>query len=78
MQWHPLRPRGHGGGQDERCPNVKFKPWFCHAALWLQPQGEEQRHWIYRNKDHGKMSATASLGLVTLWDVEGGLPQIDK
>jgi 26S proteasome regulatory subunit N1 len=35
-------------------------------------------HWIFKNKDHGKTSATASLGLVTLWDVEGGLPQIDK
>ena len=29
-------------------------------------------------QDHGKTSATASLGLITLWDVEGGLPQIDK
>lgn len=29
-------------------------------------------------QDHGKASATASLGLITLWDVEGGLPQIDK
>lgn len=35
-------------------------------------------HWIFKNKDHGKTSATASLGLVTLWDVEGGLPLIDK
>ncbi|EFJ39963.1 26S proteasome regulatory complex [Volvox carteri f. nagariensis] len=35
-------------------------------------------HWIFKNKDHGKISATASLGMVTLWDVEGGLPQIDK
>jgi 26S proteasome regulatory subunit N1 len=35
-------------------------------------------HWIFKNKDHGKMSATASLGLITLWDVEGGLPQLDK
>lgn len=35
-------------------------------------------HWIFRNKDHGKMSAAASLGMVLLWDVEGGLPQIDR
>ncbi|GLC40481.1 hypothetical protein PLESTB_000708900 [Pleodorina starrii] len=40
--------------------------------------GSENVHWIFKNKDHGKISATASLGLVTLWDVEGGLPQIDK
>ena len=35
-------------------------------------------HWIFRNKDHGKMSAAASLGMILLWDVEGGLPQIDR
>jgi hypothetical protein len=35
-------------------------------------------HWIFKNKDHGKTSATASLGLISLWDVEGGLPIIDK
>jgi 26S proteasome regulatory subunit N1 len=35
-------------------------------------------HWIFRNKDHGKLSAAASLGLVLLWDVEGGLPQVDR
>ena len=29
-------------------------------------------------QDHGKTSTTASLGMITLWDVEGGLPQIDK
>ena len=35
-------------------------------------------HWIFKNKDHGKIAATASIGLITLWDIEGGLPQIDK
>lgn len=34
--------------------------------------------WVYKNKDHGRASAAASLGLVKLWDVEGGLPEIDK
>ena len=37
----------------------------------------KQHVWFLR-QDHGKTSATASLGLITLWDVEGGLPQIDK
>ena len=37
-----------------------------------------QVHWIFKNKDHGKIAATASIGLITLWDIEGGLPQIDK
>lgn len=44
-----------------------------------QSEGESSSvHWIFRNKDHGKLSAAASLGLVLLWDVEGGLPQIDR
>ncbi|XP_060522298.1 26S proteasome non-ATPase regulatory subunit 2-like isoform X2 [Cylas formicarius] len=34
--------------------------------------------WIYRNKEQGMLSATASLGLVHLWDVDGGLTPIDK
>jgi hypothetical protein len=35
-------------------------------------------HWVFKNKDHGKAAAVASLGMVALWDVEGGLPAIDK
>ena len=34
--------------------------------------------WLYKNKGYGMMSATASLGLVLLWDMEEGLTQIDK
>lgn len=34
--------------------------------------------WIHKHKGAGKLSATASLGLILLWDVEGGLTQIDK
>lgn len=34
--------------------------------------------WIYRHKTHSMMSATAALGLVHLWDVDGGLTPIDK
>ncbi|KAI8473352.1 MAG: 26S proteasome regulatory complex [Monoraphidium minutum] len=40
--------------------------------------GGDNIHWIFKNKDHGKTAATASLGLISLWDVEGGLPAIDK
>ena len=36
------------------------------------------KHCCVGIQDHGKTSATASLGMITLWDVEGGLPQIDK
>ena len=39
---------------------------------------QESTHWIYKNKDHGKMSAAASMGMVMLWDVENGLSKIDR
>ena len=39
---------------------------------------EDGNKWIYRNKDIGMLSATAALGLLYLWDVDGGLTPIDK
>merc|ERR1712240_123263 len=39
---------------------------------------EDGNKWLYKNKEHGMLSATASIGLVLLWDVDGGLTQIDK
>ena len=39
---------------------------------------EDGNKWLYKNKDQGMMSATASIGLILLWDVDGGLTQIDK
>lgn len=39
---------------------------------------EDGNKWLYKNKDHGMFSATASLGLIQLWDVDGGLTPIDK
>ncbi|KAK4577644.1 hypothetical protein RGQ29_027952 [Quercus rubra] len=35
-------------------------------------------NWLFKNKEHGKTSATASLGMILLWDVDSGLAQIDK
>ncbi|XP_041365311.1 26S proteasome non-ATPase regulatory subunit 2-like [Gigantopelta aegis] len=39
---------------------------------------DDGNKWLYKNKEHGMLSATASLGLILLWDVDGGLTQIDK
>jgi len=39
---------------------------------------EDGNRWLHKNKEHGMLSATASIGLVLLWDVDGGLTQIDK
>ncbi|KAK1262268.1 26S proteasome non-ATPase regulatory subunit 2 1B [Acorus gramineus] len=34
--------------------------------------------WIFKNKEHGKASAAASLGMILLWDIDSGLARIDK
>ncbi|KIY48432.1 26S proteasome regulatory complex, non-ATPase subcomplex, Rpn1 subunit [Fistulina hepatica ATCC 64428] len=44
----------------------------------LMVNAEEGSSWIYKNKDHGMMSAAASLGLSLLWDTDVGLSHVDK
>ena len=44
-----------------------FLPFRIHTLTWSHPC-------LYA----GMLSATASLGLILLWDVDGGLIQIDK
>lgn len=48
---------------------------FGKDKILLNDDGNK---WLYKNKDLGMFSATASLGLILLWDVDGGLAQIDK
>lgn len=38
----------------------------------------EGNEWLYKNKDHGMMSAAASLGTIYLWNVDEGLNVVDK
>ncbi|KAH9615824.1 hypothetical protein KSS87_003601 [Heliosperma pusillum] len=40
--------------------------------------GGSSGNWLFKNKEHGKTSAAASLGMILLWDVDAGLAQIDK
>ncbi|XP_022748924.1 26S proteasome non-ATPase regulatory subunit 2 homolog A-like isoform X2 [Durio zibethinus] len=40
--------------------------------------GASSGNWLFKNKEHGKTSAAASLGMILLWDVDSGLAQIDK
>ncbi|GAB2285384.1 26S proteasome non-ATPase regulatory subunit 2 A [Dionaea muscipula] len=40
--------------------------------------GGPSGNWLIKNKDHGKTSTVASLGMILLWDVDSGLAQIDK
>ncbi len=46
---------------------------FGHDTLMT---GESK--WVHKNKEHGTMSAAASLGMILMWDVDSGLSQIDK
>lgn len=39
---------------------------------------DEKSTWVWKTKEEGMLSTVASLGLLLLWDVEGGLDKIDK
>ena len=39
---------------------------------------EDKSAWVWKTKEEGMLSTVASLGLLLLWDVEGGLDKIDK
>jgi len=45
------------------------------SDLLMTTEGDK---WVYKNKDHGMLSASASLGLIYLWDYEEGLTVIDR
>ncbi|WFC99485.1 proteasome regulatory particle base subunit [Malassezia yamatoensis] len=54
---------------------------FVNAGFGNDPlivQAEEGNSYVYKTRDHGMLSATASIGLSLLWDTELGLSQIDK
>jgi 26S proteasome regulatory subunit N1 len=75
--------RSYGGGQiDSARANLasSFVNGLVNCAFGKDKllMVEEGNKWLYKNKDHGMMSATASLGLMLLWDVDSGLTQIDK
>ncbi|GLT86845.1 hypothetical protein SLE2022_049590 [Rubroshorea leprosula] len=40
--------------------------------------GGSSGNWLFKNKEHGKTSAAASLGMILLWDIDSGLSQMDK
>ncbi|GLT41032.1 hypothetical protein SLA2020_151230 [Shorea laevis] len=40
--------------------------------------GGSSGNWLFKNKEHGKTSGAASLGMILLWDIDSGLSQMDK
>ncbi|RKO97191.1 26S proteasome regulatory complex, non-ATPase subcomplex, Rpn1 subunit, partial [Caulochytrium protostelioides] len=77
-----LGPRGGMGGHVDSARqnlastyvNAFVNAGFGSDKLMLP----EDSQWIYKNKEHGMMAATASLGALHLWNVEMGLSAIDK
>ena len=51
---------------------------FVNAGFGQDKLMTPDNEWLYKNKDHGMLSAAASLGMILLWNVEEGLTQIDK
>eukprot|EP01083_Nonionella_stella_P080636 221681_1 len=78
---HGRGKKGATGGVDSAKENLAstFVNAFVHAGfgkdLLMTPEDSD---WLYKNKDHGMLSATASLGLINLWDLETGFSAIDK
>ncbi|SOV04151.1 probable RPN1 - 26S proteasome regulatory subunit [Ustilago sp. UG-2017a] len=74
---------GLGGSVDSARGNLAstFVNAFVNAGFGndkLMVDAPEGNSWIYKNKDHGMLSAAASLGMSLLWNTETGLDQIDK
>ncbi|XP_076667953.1 26S proteasome non-ATPase regulatory subunit 2 [Andrena cerasifolii] len=56
-----------------------FVSGFVHAGFGQDKlMANTEDCWVYKNKDRGMLSTTASLGLIHMWDVDGGLVPIDK
>ncbi|XP_034935656.1 26S proteasome non-ATPase regulatory subunit 2 [Chelonus insularis] len=75
------RPPFGGGQVDSARQNLaaSFVNGFVNAAFGQDKLLiDDGNKWLFKNKEHGMLSATASLGLVLLWDVDGGLTPIDK
>jgi 26S proteasome regulatory subunit N1 len=75
------RRRDTGGAQvDSARANLAstFVNAFVNAGFGKDKLMTPDSEWLYKNKDHGMMSAAASLGSILLWNVEEGLTQIDK
>merc|ERR1712157_402662 len=75
------RRRDTGGAQvDSARANLAstFVNAFVNAGFGQDKLMTPDNEWLYKNKDHGMMSAAASLGSILLWNVDEGLTQIDK
>eukprot|EP01125_Pyxidicula_operculata_P009198 TRINITY_DN3049_c0_g1_i2.p1 TRINITY_DN3049_c0_g1~~TRINITY_DN3049_c0_g1_i2.p1 ORF type:complete len:820 (-),score=188.81 TRINITY_DN3049_c0_g1_i2:106-2532(-) len=49
---------------------------FCKDKLMTESANEGD--YIFKHKDHGRISATASVGMICLWDPDTGANEVDK
>ncbi|KAL8031536.1 hypothetical protein ABFX02_13G032500 [Erythranthe guttata] len=87
---HLLDGRGSGGSAVDSARqnlaatfvNAFVNAGFGQDKLMTVPSevssGGSSSSWLFKNKEHGKASAAASLGMILLWDVDSGLAQLDK
>ncbi|XP_047949685.1 26S proteasome non-ATPase regulatory subunit 2 homolog A-like [Salvia hispanica] len=87
---HLIEGRGSGGGTVDSARqnlaatfvNAFVNAGFGQDKLMTVPaeasSGGSSSSWLFKNKEHGKASAAASLGMIMLWDIDSGLAQLDK
>ncbi|KAF8252120.1 26S proteasome regulatory complex, non-ATPase subcomplex, Rpn1 subunit [Wilcoxina mikolae CBS 423.85] len=80
---HLENTRGSGASVDSAKQNLanSFVNSFVNAGFTsdkLMLTDEDSNSWVYKNKDLGMLSATASIGMIHQWNVEGGLGIIDR
>ncbi|CAG8552839.1 6622_t:CDS:10 [Paraglomus occultum] len=72
-----IRPGFTSGNVDSARQNLSstFVNAFVNAGFGTDKLVtiKEGHHWMYKNKDHGRLSAAASIGMIMLWDVETAL-----
>ena len=51
---------------------------FGNDKMMLNAGEGEKTSWVWKTKDDGMMSTTASMGMLLRWDIEPGLDLIDK
>lgn len=80
---HLENTRGPGASVDSAKQNLanSFVNGFINAGFTsdkLMLTDEDRNSWVYKNKDSGMLSATASIGMIHQWNVEVGLGVIDR
>ena len=58
--------------------NAFMNAGFGRDKMLLVGDDDSKNSWIWKTKDDGMLSTTASLGMLLRWDVEGGIDRIDK